>query len=1022
VRNNNSLLFSSQPAISNTGTLAFTPAADANGVATVTVQVQNNGGTANGGVDTSAPQTFTMTVLPVNQPPSFTKGADVTVLENCGQQTISNWATNFSPGPANESGQSILGYIISNNNNTLFSVQPAISNTGTLAFTPATDANGVATVTVQVQDNGGTANGGVDTSAPQMFTITVLHVDQPPVASDQDITTFDDQPVTITLQASDVDGLPLTYTVLNTPLNGSLSAITDQNTVVYTPSAGQTGTFSFNFRANDGQLNSNIATVAIKVSEGVVPTLTSLSQTSAIINGAAFTLTVQGTNFATNAVVTWNGLALPTTYVSNVQLSASVATAQLAVPGQVSVSVLNQAPGGGTSNSQPFYVYSGNTSGVWIVLNTLDDGAGSLRQALNCARNGDMIQFDPTVFALVNSNAATLINILSELPPLSSGNVTIDAQDLRVAINGSGAGSANGLVITSAGNQIMGLTILSFTRSGVCIQGGAQNNIIGGDRNSGQGPNGQGLRIADCGTYGVEITDAGTDGNVVEGCWIGLDVSGTVAEPNLAGVLIQNGASNNTIGSTGDGEANTISGNFFEGVTIAGVGTNGNLVVANQIGVAANNGTSLAAQVKSRSLSGGSLGNGGAGVFLSLGTQNSVIGGEGAGQGNIIACNGGNGIEVHSTDSTCNTANANSITQNIAGGIALFDGSNDGVQPPVFTSVVVGQSATSQDVGARDLYRSDVTGTTTGDGVVEVYSDPGEQGETFLGSVAVQDGQWTLTVDAAMDQNITATFTDSSGNTSQFAVYGYPPAGNNTPPPTNTQPSFSAAPAANLNMALVGQAVAFTALATTPDSAPVTYTWNFGDNSQTVTGVNPSYTYAAPGIYTITVIASNGTASTAAQIIVAVNCTAPSGPAVFSIAKAALKLNFAFTNMDMLALSGTIPVKAGFSPANATVNVVIGSLNKTVTLNSKGKGGNKNCSFNLAGLSSKTQQAQFAFAATDISLLPLLLELGFADTNASKAPIAMPVFLSLNGSCYLDTVTMLYTAKKSKGGTAQAQK
>ena len=46
---------------------------------TVTVPLQDNGGTANGGVDTSAPQTFTITVTAVNDAPSFTKGADQTV-------------------------------------------------------------------------------------------------------------------------------------------------------------------------------------------------------------------------------------------------------------------------------------------------------------------------------------------------------------------------------------------------------------------------------------------------------------------------------------------------------------------------------------------------------------------------------------------------------------------------------------------------------------------------------------------------------------------------------------------------------------------------------------------------------------------------------------------------------------------------------------------------------------------------------------------------------------------------------
>ena len=65
-------------------TLTYTPAANANGLATVTVRLKDDGGTANGGVDTSGPQTFTITVTPVNDVPSFLKGADQSVNEDAG--------------------------------------------------------------------------------------------------------------------------------------------------------------------------------------------------------------------------------------------------------------------------------------------------------------------------------------------------------------------------------------------------------------------------------------------------------------------------------------------------------------------------------------------------------------------------------------------------------------------------------------------------------------------------------------------------------------------------------------------------------------------------------------------------------------------------------------------------------------------------------------------------------------------------------------------------------------------------
>src|SRR5439155_641693 len=155
--------------IAANGTLSFTPAANANGTATVTVRLHDDGGATNGGADTSAAQTFTSTVNPRNDTPSFTKGANVTALEDADGQTVTGWATAMSPGPADEAGQA-LDFLVSSNNTSLFSAQPAIGGNGTLTFTPAANANGSATVTVRVHDSGGTAGGGADTSAAQTFT------------------------------------------------------------------------------------------------------------------------------------------------------------------------------------------------------------------------------------------------------------------------------------------------------------------------------------------------------------------------------------------------------------------------------------------------------------------------------------------------------------------------------------------------------------------------------------------------------------------------------------------------------------------------------------------------------------------------------------------------------------------------------------------------------------------------------------------------------------------------------------
>jgi hypothetical protein len=172
-------LFAVQPTIDPSGTLTFTSAANANGLATVTVTAIDDGGTANGGTNTSAPRTFTITILPVNDAPTFSGGANQTVLEETGAQSIAAWATAMSPGPANEVSQSV-SFTASANTPALFAVQPAIAADGQLTYTPAPDAYGLATITVTAVDNGGSANGGTDTSAPLSFTITITAVNDAP--------------------------------------------------------------------------------------------------------------------------------------------------------------------------------------------------------------------------------------------------------------------------------------------------------------------------------------------------------------------------------------------------------------------------------------------------------------------------------------------------------------------------------------------------------------------------------------------------------------------------------------------------------------------------------------------------------------------------------------------------------------------------------------------------------------------------------------------------------------------------
>jgi hypothetical protein len=87
-----------------------------------------------------------------------------------------------------------------------------------------------------------------------------------------------------------------------------------------------------------------------------VPTAASLNPSSAFAGSAAFTLTVTGTNFVTTSTVQWNGTARTTTFVSNTSLQAAITAADIATAGTATVTVVNAAPGGGTSGSTLFTI------------------------------------------------------------------------------------------------------------------------------------------------------------------------------------------------------------------------------------------------------------------------------------------------------------------------------------------------------------------------------------------------------------------------------------------------------------------------------------------------------------------------------------------------------------------------------------------------------------------------------------------------------------------------------------------
>jgi hypothetical protein len=95
--------------------------------------------------------------------------------------------------------------------------------------------------------------------------------------------------------------------------------------------------------------------------DNAVPTIGSLSPSSAVAGSTAFTLTVNGVGFVNGATVTFNGAPKATTFVSNTQITAAISASDIASPGTANITVTNPAPTSGPSGAQVFTISSQNS-------------------------------------------------------------------------------------------------------------------------------------------------------------------------------------------------------------------------------------------------------------------------------------------------------------------------------------------------------------------------------------------------------------------------------------------------------------------------------------------------------------------------------------------------------------------------------------------------------------------------------------------------------------------------------------
>lgn len=200
------------------------------------------------------------------------------------------------------------------------------------------------------------------------------------------------------------------------------------------------------------------------------------------------------------------------------------------------------------------------------VTSAADSGPGTLRQTLLDAQSGDSITFDPAIFP---RDAPATIYLRTSLPGISQGNLTIDASNAGVVLDGSSTPQDScGIRIMSDYNTVKGLQIFNFPGDGIIV-GPGRYNTIGGERSRGEGNVISGSKSSD-----IHLKIASN--NVIMGNYIGTDAAGQVKVSSGDWmVLLDGGSASNVI------EGNVIAG----GLCIIDVGSSYNEVIGNFIGV-----------------------------------------------------------------------------------------------------------------------------------------------------------------------------------------------------------------------------------------------------------------------------------------------------------------------------------------------------------------------------------------------------------------------------------------------------
>jgi len=381
----------------------------------------------------------------------------------------------------------------------------------------------------------------------------------------------------------------------------------------------------------------------------------------------------------------------------------------------------------------PRNVISGNTdAGIWIT------GTG----VSNNRVEGNTIGLNAAGTAAVANSVVGSYLVAGASNNSFTGNVISGntSEGLRIADAGTTGNTVSGNFVGTApdGNSAIGNCF-----AGVAVNWSATGNQVGGVLP------GQRNVLSGNGTVGLAF--GGSVNNAAYGNYIGTNPAGTAAVPNgFAGVYLTGGATANHLGG-GPGTGNLISGNglfYSVGVLEADVGTSGNFIQNNTIGLGATGTAAFTNQFE--------------GISISGGAQNTLVGGTTAGASNIISGNSGRGIAVFVASSAGHTFQRNSIYGNGQDGIGVYDTSNHSQAAPVLNTAVLSTTTTISGTLAS------TPGTAF---IIEFFASPSgfpADGKNYLGqAVVTTDGSGNANIGVILPAIVTAGKSISATATSQ---------------------------------------------------------------------------------------------------------------------------------------------------------------------------------------------------------------------------------------------------------------